>query len=161
VVLQSLCLALVLAADLAVVSGARADLRADRGAGVALRVAPVPEEVSPPVRLGIPQLGLTTRLIGLGPAVIVGHVDSVDGPGVFARLRELEKGAQIRVRRADGSLGVFVVTQVQQYAKRDFPTDVVYRGEGRSSLRLITCGGDFDRRSGRYRGNVVVFAKPA
>lgn len=188
-VLQALCLALVLAADVFVVAGARADLRADEGVGTAIAVPPVAQEVSPPVRIGIPDLGLTTRLIGLrkersgalgvpadpqragwysqgpapgdpGPAVIVGHVDSVEGPGVFARLRELERGAQIRIRRADGSLAVFRVTQTQEYAKRDFPTDVVYRGTGKASLRLITCGGEFDRRAGRYRSNVVVFAEP-
>jgi hypothetical protein len=190
VALQALCLALVLGADLAVVSAARADLRADRGQGAVVAVQPVPQEVSPPVRLGIPQLGLTTRLIGLrkersgalgvpadpqragwssqgpapgdpGPAVLVGHVDSVDGPGVFAGLRTLKPGAEIRIRRADGTLAVFVVKQVQEHAKRDFPTDAVYAGTGRSTLRLITCGGEFDRRSGRYRSNVVVFADAA
>lgn len=187
--LQALCLTLILAADLFLVAGARADLRADQGVGAVVPVAPVTQEVSPPVRLGIPDLGLTTRLIGLrkersgalgvpadpqragwysqgpapgdpGPAVIVGHVDSFEGPGVFAQVRTLKRGAQIRIRRADGSLAVFRVTQTQEYAKRDFPTDVVYRGTGKASLRLITCGGEFDRRSGRYRSNVVVFAEP-
>lgn len=188
-VLQAVCLALVLTTDLVLVAAARADLRADLGQGAVVAVPPVAQEVSPPVRLGIPDLDLTTRLIGLrkersgalavpadpqragwysqgpapgdpGPAVIVGHVDSFEGPGIFARVRTLKRGALIRVRRADGSLVVFAVTQVQEYAKRDFPTDVVYRGNGRASLRLITCGGDFDRRSGRYRSNVVVFAEP-
>lgn len=189
VLLLAVSLALVLAVDLAVVAGARADLRADLGVGAAIAVQPVAQEVSPPVRLGIPDLGLTTRLIGLrkersgalgvpadpqragwysqgpapgdpGPAVIAGHVNSVDGPGVFANLSTVQRGAQIRIRRADGTLAVFRVTQVQKYAKRDFPTDVVYRGTGKASLRLITCGGEFDRRSGRYRSNVVVFAEP-
>jgi hypothetical protein len=27
------------------------------------------------------------------------------------------------------------------------------------TLRLITCGGEFDRRSGQYLGNIVVFAE--
>ena len=63
------------------------------------------------------------------------------------------------------AIGVFVsliqsVTQVQEYAKRDFPTDVVYSGDDRASLRLITCGGAFDRRTGRYLSNVIVFAAP-
>jgi hypothetical protein len=188
--LQALALLTILTVDVAVVTGARADLRADGGAGDVVATPAVERAVSPPVRLGIPELGITTRLIGLrkelsgalgvpedpqqagwysqgpapgdpGPAVIVGHVDSVSGPGIFASLRTLGKGAKIQVRRADGSLAVFVVTQVQQYAKRDFPTDVVYRGDGRSSLRLITCGGDFDRRAGSYRSNVVVYAEPA
>ena len=184
---QAVLLAVVLLLDLLVVTAADADLRADRGAGAAVRAAAVAPDVSPPVRLGVPDLGLTTRLIGLrkdrsgalqvpedpqragwysqgpapgddGPAVIVGHVDSVDGPGVFAQLRTLQPGAEIRVRRADGSLAVFVVRQVKSFAKRDFPTQLVYGEDQGASLRLITCGGEFDRRSGRYRSNVVVFA---
>ena len=47
---------------------------------------------------------------------------------------------------------------MQEYAKRDVPTQVVYGGDGRASLRLVTCGGEFDRRSRSYRSNVVVFA---
>lgn len=184
---QALALALDLLVDLMLVSAARADLRAEVGQGPLVRVPAVPRGAAPPVTLGVPELGITTRLIGLrkdrqgalqvpedpqragwysqgaapgdaGPAVIVGHVDSLAGPGIFARLRSLKPGAEIRVRRADGTLVVFVVRQVQEYAKRDFPTQVVYGGDGRASLRLVTCGGEFDRRSGPYRSNVVVFA---
>ena len=184
---QAVVLTLVLLADLLLVAAARADLRAEAGQGPAVAVPAVQRGAAPPVTLGIPDLGITTRLIGLrkqrtgalqvpedpqragwysqgpapgdaGPAVIVGHVDSYRGPGIFARVRALEPGAEIRVRRADGSLAVFEVRQVQEYAKRDFPTQVVYGGDGRSSLRLVTCGGEFDRRSGSYRSNVVVFA---
>jgi LPXTG-site transpeptidase (sortase) family protein len=142
-----------------------------------------------PVRIGIPRLGVTSTLVGLrkdragrlqvptdyaragwysqgpapgdrGPAVIAGHVDSFRGPAVFARLGSLRKGDRIAVRRADGTLRTYAVTLVRTYAKRDFPTELVYRGDGRESLRLITCGGDFDRRSKSYRSNVVVFAAP-
>ena len=62
------------------------------------------------------------------------------------------------MRRADGTLARFVVRQVQEYDKRDFPTQVVYEGNGDASLRLITCGGEFDRRSKRYLSNTIVFA---
>jgi hypothetical protein len=30
-----------------------------------------------------------------------------------------------------------------------------------STLALITCGGSFDRASGHYQGNVLVFARAA
>ena len=49
----------------------------------------------------------------IGSAVIVGHIDSVNGPGVFYRLSELRKGDQVYVRRADGALVKFLVTTVQ------------------------------------------------
>ena len=187
--LQGLTLTAVLLIDVSLVSAARADLAADRGGGPRVPAAAALRQVAPPVTLGIPGLDLTTRLIGLrksrdgtlqvpqdpqrvgwysqgpapgddGPAVLVGHVDSYRGAGVFARLDELVPGDQIRIRRADGTLAVFEVRQVQEYAKRDFPTDVVYRGNGEASLRLITCGGEFDRQSRSYRSNVVVFAAP-
>lgn len=186
--LQAAVLAAVVCVDLVLVSAARADLQPPgAAAGPVVAVPPVARTVAPPVTLGVPDLGLTTRLIGLrkdrdgalqvpedpqragwysqgaapgdrGPAVIVGHVDSYLGPGVFTRLRSLQPGAEVRVRRADGSLAVFEVRQVQEYSKRDFPTDVVYGGSDEPTLRLITCGGAFDRRTRSYRSNVVVFA---
>jgi len=62
-----------------------------------------------------------------GPAVILGHVDSAkDGPAVFYRLRELRKGDQISVIRADGRTARFTVRSVAKYSKNHFPSDAVY-----------------------------------
>jgi hypothetical protein len=94
-----------------------------------------------------------------GPAVIAGHVDSRRGPAVFYRLGELRKGDAVRVVRADGRSARFTVDRVERYAKDDFPTARVYGNTtNRAELRLITCGGDFDRRTGHYVDNVVAFA---
>jgi len=94
----------------------------------------------------------------IGPAVIAGHVDSTTGPAVFYRLRELRPGQRIAVPRADGSVIQFAVTEVRQYAKDAFPTAEVYGPVPEPELRLVTCGGSFDRARGSYRDNVVVFA---
>jgi hypothetical protein len=95
----------------------------------------------------------------VGPAVIVGHVDSArDGPAVFFRLGELRPGDQVLVRRADGARVVFVVQEVGRYPKDAFPDRSVYGPTDRPALRLITCGGSFDPVRGSYRDNVVVFA---
>lgn len=94
-----------------------------------------------------------------GPAVLVGHLDSVDGPAVFHRLGELREGDPVQVRRADGSVGAFRVRRVDQVPKDAFPTAEVYGPVARPELRLITCGGTFDESSGHYRDNVVVFAQ--
>ncbi len=94
----------------------------------------------------------------LGPAVIVGHYDSVNGPAVFHRLNELRPGQSVQVRRADGSVAKFSVDRVKRFSKDDFPTDEVYGQVNRPELRLITCGGSFDYRTRHYRDNVVVFA---
>jgi hypothetical protein len=94
-----------------------------------------------------------------GPAVIAGHVDSKRGPAVFYRLGALRPGADVRVTRADGSVARFTVDRVGRYAKDAFPTAEVYGNTtNRAELRLITCGGDFDRSTGHYVDNVVAFA---
>jgi hypothetical protein len=90
--------------------------------------------------------------------VILGHVDSKRGPAVFFRLRELRRGDEIRVGRADGSSLRFVVERTEQYDKQRFPTDDVYYPTLTPGLRLVTCGGLFDYRTRHYRSNIIVFA---
>jgi sortase (surface protein transpeptidase) len=54
----------------------------------------------------------------VGPAVIIGHVDSArDGPAVFFRLGSLRPGDRILVDRADGRRVEFAVTSVVTVAK--------------------------------------------
>lgn len=145
--------------------------------------------VAEPVRLRVPALGVDSPLLHLGlapdrsievpadygtagwfaegarpgqpgPAVILGHVDSKAGPGVFYRLAALPVGAEILVDRADGSTIGFRVTSLQHAAKTAFPTDLVYAPTLEPSLRLVTCGGIFDRAKGSYLDNVIVYADP-
>lgn len=95
----------------------------------------------------------------LGPAVIAGHVDSkAGGPSVFYRLGGLRPHDRVLVRRADGTVAVFAVDAVRRFAKAAFPTRLVYGDTDHPALRLITCGGVFDRSSGHYLDNVVVTA---
>ena len=61
-----------------------------------------------------------------GPAVILGHVDSTRGPGIFFDLYRLRAGTVIEVDRSDGSTAAFRVTAVYRVAKTRFPTDLVY-----------------------------------
>ncbi|MFC8596725.1 class F sortase [Streptomyces atroolivaceus] len=93
----------------------------------------------------------------VGTAVTTGHVDTRVGPGVFQKLGSVRKGATVEVVRADRRTAVFTVYAVEVYAKKNFPDEKVYGGSARPELRVITCGGDYDRRSG-YQDNVVVFA---
>jgi sortase (surface protein transpeptidase) len=96
-----------------------------------------------------------------GPAVIAGHIDSRSGPAVFYRLRELRPGDEITVVRADGSSVRFTVDAIAQYPKRAFPTEAVFGPSPDPILRLITCGGSFDRSRRSYRDNIVVTARLA
>lgn len=92
-----------------------------------------------------------------GTAIVAGHVDNADGPGVFYRLGALKKGSRIEVDRRDGSTAVFSVDGVEVYDADHFPDHRVYGAASRPELRVITCGGGYSRATG-YQGNVVVFA---
>lgn len=95
----------------------------------------------------------------VGPAVILGHVDDArSGPAVFFRLSQLRPGDLIQVRRADRITAAFRVTAVGRHAKTAFPWREVYGPLGYAGLRLITCGGTFDRTHRTYRDNIVVYA---
>jgi len=147
-------------------------------------------QVSLPVALTIPSIGVQTSLVHLGltgsgalqvpastavagwytgsprpgavgSAVIAGHVDSRAGPGVFFRLSSLRPGDRVYVRRADGTLAVFLVTAVRQYPKDGFPTSAVYGPTPDAELRLVTCGGTFDYQSRSYLSNTVAYAVEA
>ena len=93
-----------------------------------------------------------------GPAVIGGHVDSRNGPGVFFRLRTLRPGDLVDVTRSDGRTVRFSVIAVALYPKDRFPTEAVYGPTSGPELRLVTCGGTFDRSARSYDDNVVVHA---
>jgi sortase (surface protein transpeptidase) len=86
-------------------------------------------------------------------------VDSRSGPGIFFWLRTLRPGDRVYVGRADGTMAVFTITAVRKFAKDQFPTAAVYGPVPDAELRLITCGGVFDRSLGSYLSNVVVFAR--
>ena len=96
-----------------------------------------------------------------GPAVILGHVDSHTGPGIFLNLARLPHGAVVKVDRADGSTVTFRVTKVSRVAKTRFPTDLVFAPTLEPTLRLVTCGGSFDETRRSYRDNVIAFATSA
>lgn len=145
------------------------------------------QRVPPPAFLTIPAIGVRTRLVRLGltaagaiqvprtttvagwyggsprpgaigSAVIGGHVNSYAGPGIFFRLRLLHRGDRVYVRQAGGRLAVFRVSSVRRYLKARFPTAEVYGAVPTAQLRLITCGGSFDRARGSYLSDVVVYA---
>jgi Sortase domain len=95
----------------------------------------------------------------LGPAVLAGHVDSAaHGPSVFYRLADLRPRDRVSISRADGSVAVFAVDEVLRLRKTSFPSQLVYGDTDHAALRLITCGGRFDRASGHYVDNIVVLA---
>lgn len=142
---------------------------------------------SEPVRLSIPAIGVNASFVELGlapnneieipkgykevgwyihgptpgelgPAIVLGHVDSRLGPAVFFSLGQLEPGDTIDIERQDGSTAIFRVDKLERYPQSSFPTDLVYGDINHAGLRLITCSGSYDRESKRYDSNLVVYA---
>ena len=70
-------------------------------------------------------------------------------------------GDSVAVTRSDGTSVRFTTYRVARFSKSAFPTDEVYGNTEGPELRLVTCGGDFDRAAHSYRDNVVVFARLA
>ncbi len=95
-----------------------------------------------------------------GTAVVDGHVDNSAGPAVFYGLGAVKKGNHVEIHRQDGRTAVFEVYGVEVFEKDDFPGDRVYGSKGTPELRVITCGGGYNKVTG-YQGNVVVFARLA
>jgi sortase (surface protein transpeptidase) len=145
----------------------------------------LPESI--PVSLSIPRIGVRTSLVklgldgngtmktpsdpaqagwfdrsptpgALGPAVIAGHV-TYNVPAVFYRLGSLQPGDEVSVTREDGKTAVFSVTRIATFSQSKFPSQAVYGPIDHAGLRLITCGGTYDRARHKYLSNVVVFAK--
>ncbi|MDG4861429.1 class F sortase [Streptomyces sp. T-3] len=93
-----------------------------------------------------------------GTAVVVGHVDNMQGPAVFYGLGALKKGNRVEVTRKDGRTAVFEIYGIEVFEKNNFPGTKVYGSTGAPELRVITCGGGFNKKDG-YDGNVVAFAR--
>ena len=147
-----------------------------------------PVTVPPPVAVSVPALGLDEQLIQLGiaadgtaevpadfdrvgwftgggrpgargPTVLMGHVDSTDGPAVFFALRDLVAGDVVAVTMADGSTARYAVSGTSQVPKGEFPTAAVFGATADDVLRLITCTGAFDSGARSYTDNLVVTAE--
>ena len=93
-----------------------------------------------------------------GPALIVGHADTRDGPSIFHRLAKLRPGQKIEILRKDRSVAVFEVNSIENFGKAKLPVKRVYGDYSRPSLRLVTCGGTWLGGSRGYSDNIVAFA---
>lgn len=94
-----------------------------------------------------------------GTAIVVAHVDTKTGPAAFYGLGTLEPGDTAEITRADGIVATFRVESVELFDKKAFPSTRVYADTADAELRMLTCGGSYDKQNGGYQSNVVVFAK--
>jgi LPXTG-site transpeptidase (sortase) family protein len=94
----------------------------------------------------------------VGPAALLGHIDSTAGPAVFYRLGDLHPGDRVLVTSGH-EVRTFAVTGSAIFAKTDFPSQAVWGPTPDAELRLITCGGPFNYATHHYVDNIVVFAR--
>lgn len=96
-----------------------------------------------------------------GTTLLAGHVDSASrGLGSLVDLSRAPIGALVTVTGPDGAGQAYRVVARRSYPKATLPTRELFRQDVPARLLLITCGGQFDRSTGHYERNVVVFAVP-
>jgi hypothetical protein len=139
-----------------------------------------------PTRVKIPRIGVDHRLVAVGlhpdrtlvvpddphiagwytgrpkpgdtgPAIITGHNQWSGQLGVFWDLHRLGPGDVIEVHYDDASVVRFEIDRLEQHPKDAFPTQLVYGDTERAELRVITCGGHFDRDRRSHVDNVIAF----
>jgi Sortase domain len=138
---------------------------------------PIPARPTGPMTITIPSIGVDAGVVAIGlradgamqvpdpdqvgwyrpgprpgapgPAVLIGHVDTRTGPAVFYRLQRLRPGDEI-----------LIVGRLERHPKTELPTRRIWTATSEPLLRLITCGGSFDRATGHYRDNLIVYAAP-
>lgn len=94
--------------------------------------------------------------------MIDGHVDSATtGPGALFGITELRPNDLIALTTASGQQRQYAVTGRRVYIKSHGLPSSLFATTGTPRLALITCGGPFDRATGSYLDNIVVFALPA
>jgi len=119
--------------------------------------------------LGVPEDPLTTgwwnasALPGaqFGSVVIDGHVDSASrGLGAFFRLGEVHPGDRVVVVNSSGKSSSYRVVARRRYAKKALPATEIFAQAVSPRLVLVTCGGEFNRDTGSYLDNIVIYAVP-
>lgn len=160
-----------------------------RPTNFAVATGPAPHPIrrpARPVRLSIRSVGVRARIVPVaahgrnlaippvtragwykggprpgepGHTVIVGHIDSYHGPGVFARLGRVRRGTRIAITDRRGYVRRFSVVGKAVVPKSRFPAGAVFGASRHPVLVLVTCGGRYSGARKGYRDNVIVFAR--
>ncbi|MGE5620226.1 MAG: class F sortase [Sphingomonadaceae bacterium] len=115
--------------------------------------------------MDVPKDGNNVAWYRLGPkpgepgnAVVAGHVDWGGKTAVFWELGSLKAGDLVEITATDGRKYEYVVQWLRWYDADDAPVEEVFGQSDGYELTLITCGGDFDRRTRQYLKRLVVRA---
>jgi sortase family protein len=117
--------------------------------------------------LSVPPVGVAGWYAGgprpgeYGHAVIIGHLDTKRGPGLFAEVPKLKPGAIVSVIDRRGELHRFSVVGTAEVHKDRFPAEQVYGSASAPVLVLVTCGGEWRGKARGYRDNILLYARAA
>lgn len=97
-----------------------------------------------------------------GVTVMLGHVSGKTMPGVFGSLKNMAENDEINIERGDGKILRYRVVKVEEFEADSMNmASILYDvPKGEQSLRLITCGGRFNRQTNQYDSRTVVYASP-
>ncbi|HLR94300.1 MAG TPA: sortase [Jiangellaceae bacterium] len=96
---------------------------------------------------------------GKGTVVIAAHNGSfTTGVGPFHYLRQARPGDVIELSGADGTVATYDVVSTASEAKDVIDLAAYFERDGRPTLVLITCGGQWQEDVGSYSDNIVVTA---
>jgi hypothetical protein len=110
--------------------------------------------VTEPLQGGYWRAGFPTATT---PTVLLGHVNGGGKPGLFADLTKLGEGDMVTVHRADGTASRYTIVHTERVSKDQFPTGWVYGDQAVPTLRLVTCGGEFNTARHSYLDNIIAF----
>lgn len=94
-----------------------------------------------------------------GNAVIAGHRDSLTGPALFYKLRDLETGDQVVVVDKFGKTYTYKVLRKETYKSDQFPLEEVFGFSKTKRLNLVTCEGVFNKEEKSYSDRLVVYTE--
>ncbi|MEJ7653853.1 MAG: class F sortase [Chloroflexia bacterium] len=92
-----------------------------------------------------------------GNAVIAGHLDSETGKAVFWNLAKLRSNDVVSVVDAKGKTTRFKVRKVAVFYDESAPVFEIFGFADKAHLNLITCDGEFDRKTKKYDRRLIVF----
>ncbi|MBK1787223.1 class F sortase [Prauserella cavernicola] len=97
-----------------------------------------------------------------GVALLAGHVSWIgQGEGAFHDLAALRPGDRVEVHGDNGVTTHWTVAARPTVTPKDRLPAELFGNSGPARVALVTCGGRYERATGDYRDNVIVWAEPA
>lgn len=95
-----------------------------------------------------------------GLSIIDGHASGKYNPGIFNKLGQMKKGNTFSIEFGDGSIKKFEVVSINSYTTEE-TTQKMFEpvNSAKSQLNLITCTGNYDKKTREYDKRILVVSK--